>query len=125
MNPHGDYKIELINDVIHVFPIGGFNEEGIQEVRDAILLLAPKNRPWGLFEHPKDLAGLTPEAADELLKTYRYISEMNCKVVALEICSTWQGVLERTLHGNLDIPYYLGNDLEQLQATVEQYVSCI
>ena len=124
MQPHGDYKVELINDVVHVFPLGGFNEEGILKVREQILLVIPTKRPWALFEHPRELAGLTPEAADELLKTYLHISKLNCKVVAVEACSTWQGVIEKTLHGNLDIPYYLSDDLEQLEKLVKKHLSC-
>lgn len=124
MQPHGDYKVELINDVVHVFPLGGFNEEGIQEVREQVLLIAPKDRAWGLFEHPKDLAGLTPEALGELLKSYQYFSDFNCKVVALEVNATWQGVIEKGLKGNLDIPFSLSNDLDQLEVFIKQHLSC-
>ncbi len=122
MKPHGDCKVELINDVVHIFPIGGFNEEGIRDIRDRILSIAPIDKPWGLFEHPKDLAGVTPEAAEELLQTYLTISKFNCKVVALEVCSTWQGVLEKTLDGNLDIPYYFSNELEELNTLIQEHL---
>jgi len=42
MKSHGDYKVQLINNIVHVFPVGGFNGEGIKEVREQVLLLAPK-----------------------------------------------------------------------------------
>ena len=121
MKSHGDYKVELINDIVHIYPVGGFNAEGILDVRGSVLSIAPTDRPWGLFEHPKDLAGLTPEASDELLKSYQEFSEHNCIAVALEICSTWQGVVERKLSDNLDIPFYLSNDLEQLIGSMKQH----
>jgi hypothetical protein len=125
MNPHGDYKVELINDVVHVFPIGGFNEGGIRELREQILLIAPINRAWGLFEHPKDLAGLTPEASNELLKSYQNFCKLNCKVIAVEASSTWQGVIDKMLNGNLDIPFYLSNDLVELEDLIKPHLDCV
>ena len=125
MKPHGNYKVELRHDIVHVFPVGGFNEDGIRDVREQVLLIAPKNRPWGLFEHPKDLAGLTPEASEELLKSYQIFSKLNCIVIALEICSTWQGVIEKVLTNNLDIPVYLNNDLGQLDALMKQHLCSV
>lgn len=121
MGPHGNFKIELINDVVHIFPSGGFNEQGIREIRDQVLLAAPTTKPWGVLEHPKDLAGLTPEAAKELLKSYQTFSKRNCIVVALEVCSTWQAVIESLLNGDLDIPFHLNSDLEQLEARLDKY----
>jgi ligand-binding SRPBCC domain-containing protein len=100
--------------------MGGFNEEGIRDLRAQILRIAPINEVWGLFEHPKDLAGLTPEASKELLKSYQSLSKLNCKVVAIEACSTWQDVIEGLLKNNLDIPFYLGDDLEQLSILLQQ-----
>ncbi|WP_019027758.1 hypothetical protein [Colwellia piezophila] len=124
MKSHGDYKIELLNDVVHIFPSGGFNEEGIREVRDKVLLIAPTIKPWGLFEHPKDLAGLTPEAAEELLKSYQMFSNRNCIVVALEVCSTWQGVIDKVINGNIDIPFYQSSNLWELEGLINQHLSC-
>jgi hypothetical protein len=125
MKSHGDYKIELINDVVHTFPVAGFNEEGIRELREQILLIAPVDRPWALFEHPKDLAGLTPEALEELLKSYQSFSKLNCIVVALEASPTWQYVINKMLSGNLDIPFYLSSNLGQLESLVKQHLSSI
>lgn len=73
MKPHGQYKVTLEGSVVHVFPEGGFNEEGIQEMHEHVLLVAPKNKQWALFEHPKDLAGLTPEALKELIVSYNVL----------------------------------------------------
>jgi len=123
MKPHGDYKIELLDNVVHIYPVEGFNEEGIQELREQILLIAPIDRPWALFEHPRDMAGLTPEALVELLKSYQRFSNLNCKVVALEVSSTWQCIIEKILSDKLDIPFYLSSDLEQLEGLVKKHLN--
>lgn len=122
MKSHGNFVVELINDVVHIFPSGGFNEEGIIEIRDQVLLIAPTDKPWGVFEHPKDLAGLTPEATQELLKSYQIYSQNNCVFVALEVCSTWQGVIEKMINGNLDIPFYQDSNLSQLETLINKHL---
>lgn len=70
MNPHGNYIIEVVDDIVHVFPNGRFNALGIEELHQDIVRNAPIVRPWALFEHPRDLAGLTPETIDALINSY-------------------------------------------------------
>ncbi|MFT6909962.1 MAG: hypothetical protein ACJAS1_006689 [Oleiphilaceae bacterium] len=42
----------------------------------------------------------------------------------ISLCNL-QGVIENMSNCNLDIPFYLGNDLEQLETSMKQYLSCI
>ena len=112
---HGNFKIELKGNVIHVYPVGGFNKEGIDEVHTEVSIVAPNNTAWILFEHPKDLAGLTPEALDALVESYLKFQEQNCSAIALEICSTWEGVVRRALKDKLYIPLFLSDDLTYLE----------
>jgi alkyl hydroperoxide reductase subunit AhpC len=122
MESHGDYEITIIDDVVHVFPTGGFNEQGICDLRERILTIAPKDKSWGLFEHPRDLAGLTPDALEEILKSYQAFIKINCQVIALEANSTWQGVIEKKLKGNLSIPFYLGDNEKELASLINQHL---
>lgn len=114
MGPHGNFKVELINSVVHAFPSGGFNERGVIELRKEILRIAPLDSSWILVEHPKDLAGLTPDALTELIKTYQVVSAHNCKAIALEINTTWHKIIKAHIKDSLDIPLYLSDDLESI-----------
>jgi len=118
MSPHGKYKIELIGNVVHVFPTGGFNEQGIRQMHKEIASIAPKIKPWALLEHPKDIAGLTPEAIEELVSCYKSLSSINCVVAALQISGAWQGVFETRIVDKVNIPVYLDCDLALLEKQI-------
>ena len=38
----------------------------------------------------------------------------------IEASSIWKDVIEKLLKNNLDIPFYLGNDLDQLSILLQQ-----
>ncbi len=115
MNPHGNYIIEVVDDIVHVFPSGGFNALGIEELHQDIVLKAPINRPWALFEHPRDLAGLTPEAIEALINSYQKFATANCVVAALEISSVWKGVFDSFIVDKVDFPIYLDSNITYLE----------
>lgn len=119
MKPHGDYKIELISNVVHVFPCGGFNEYGIRKLHEDIASIVPVNTPWALFEHPYNISGLTPEGIDEIVMCYQNLSKLNCIVVALEISSTWEAVFEKSILGKVGIPVYLSEDSKELEKIIQ------
>ncbi|NMP29992.1 hypothetical protein HII17_00335 [Thalassotalea sp. M1531] len=120
---HGDYELKLEGNIVHCFPKGGFNRTGIIALRSEIIALAPKNQSWVLFEHPLSEAGLTPDGATELYSSYTLFEKMGCKAVALEICSTWQYIIEKLLTDELTIPVYFDNDSHILTAKLNQVLA--
>jgi len=119
MIPHGEYTIEVLGNVVHVFPKGGFNAQGIEKLHEDITSLAPKNQAWVLFEHPNNAAGLTPEAVEQITRSYQRLAKQNCIAVALEISSTWQGVFETSIVNKLDIPVLLNSQPDVLEAKIK------
>ena len=105
MKPHGQYKLYLEGDILHVYPFGGFNVQGIIELHQTIILRAPSGS-WALFEHLIDKAGLTPDAVSEVIRFYRRLQSINCVAAALEMSPVWQGVFEEYIVGKLDIPIF-------------------
>ncbi|RTR39493.1 hypothetical protein EKG38_06705 [Shewanella canadensis] len=124
MKPHGEYKIELMNNIVHVFPSGGFNEQGIIQLHKKIASIAPHDKPWALLEHPKNIAGLTPEAVEELINSYQNLGKLNCVAAGLEVSSTWRRVFETLIVGKVDIPVYLNSDSEKLEQLIKQKLDC-
>lgn len=122
MESHGDYTIQLVGNVVHVFPVGGFNEEGIEEVQEEILKTAPSSENWALLEHPKGLAGLTPEAAEKLISGYQQFSQLNCVAIGLESSPVWQLTIERLARDKLDIPIFSDSDGIKIESLIQQYL---
>ncbi|MFC3153259.1 hypothetical protein ACFOEK_19625 [Litoribrevibacter euphylliae] len=122
MKEHGIYRIEESGDIIHVYPVGGFNEYGIKSLHQEIRSIAPKDRAWVLIEHPKDEAGLTPEAAKELCKNYCLLSKYGCKAVGLEISRIWAFSIQKTLKDQVDIPVYFSESSEEVEKFVVQHL---
>ena len=122
MLEHGDFEIKTIESVVHTYPVGGFNEYGIKRIRQSILNACPYDRKWALYEHPKDVAGLTPEAALEIALSYKEFCENGCVVIALEVCSTWQNVIARKLKQDLAIPLYFDSNGSNLEVLIHQHL---
>ena len=125
MEGHGDYTIQLIGNVVHVFPIGGFNEQGIEELQQAILKAAPKSEKWALLEHPKGMAGLTPEAAEQLISGYLKFSRVNCAAIGLEVSSVWKMTIERVAQDKLMIPLFCDSDGIKVESLIQHYLEDI
>ncbi len=123
MQLHGEFTVELIDNVVHVYPKGGFNAQGIQALQQEIVKIAPKSTPWALFEHPIDEAGLTPEAVESIIQSYLSLERLNCKAIALEICQTWLGVFQKEIVGAVKIPVFLDADKEKLSNLLEQVLN--
>ena len=123
MESHGTYKIELIGNIVHIYPSGGFNEQGVKQLNDKIILIAPRDTTWALLAHPDDSAGLTPEAVNEIVKFFQQLNTVNCVAVAMEVAPTWQGVLEKSFVGNVSIPVFMDSDLAKLLPLIEEKLS--
>tara|TARA_R110000764_G_scaffold19811_4_gene51549 strand:- start:11223 stop:11606 length:384 start_codon:yes stop_codon:yes gene_type:complete len=122
MESHGDYKINLTGNVIHIYPSGSFNQEGVKQLNDKVLLIAPQNSPWALLAHADESAGLTPEAVNEIINFFQQISKENCVVIGIAALPTWQGVLEKSIKENADItiPVYLDANLSKLDSLIKK-----
>ena len=118
MKGHGDFQLKIIENIIHVYPVGDFNEIGIKELQAEIIANIPDNTPWALIEHPQNIAGLTPEAATQLVKGYQTFESLNCKAIGLEIAPSWQEVIISYCHGKLKIPIYFSVNSDELAQRV-------
>ena len=120
MDPHGEYTISVDNNIVHVYPVGGFNAQGIIDLRKSIYSAAPKHQPWILFEHPLNLAGLTPDAIESIILSYQSFSKINCLAIALEVSTTWHSVFRSEIVGHVDIPVLLGDNLADLNVQLNE-----
>lgn len=118
MLEHGSFRLELQGAVLHVYPVGGFNEFGIEALHQEIRRHAPSRESWVLVEHPGDKAGLTLEAIGALCDNYRKLSQIGCKAIGLEISPLWERSIKRIIDGELDIPVYFNGDSEGLMNRV-------
>lgn len=114
MEAHGYFDVERIDSIVHAYPRGGFNAQGIIALRTEVISQAPQT-PWILFEHPKELAGLTPDAVDALKESYLIFSTLKCCAIALEISTTWKNVIDKQITQDLSIPIFMGKDNKALQ----------
>jgi len=120
MKAHGEYRIEVIENIVHVFPTGDFNAQGISALHKEISELAPKGKAWALFEHPYNYAGLTPEAIDELIQSYNNLAKINCVVAALEISTPWQHIFESLVLNKVNIPIFLDSCSDKLALNINE-----
>ncbi len=123
MLEHGEFDLKLTGNVVHTFPVNGFNEFGIQRIRAAILDLAKGLEKWALFEHPKSLAGLTPEASEEISRSYEEFSDRGCVLIALEISPVWGEVIRKSLGNDFPIPVHFDTNAEQLDQLIDNRLS--
>ena len=114
MEPHGYFDVERKNSVVHAYPRGGFNAQGIIALRTEVISQAPTT-PWLLFEHPKEFAGLTPDAVEALKESYLIFSSLRCCAIALEFSTTWKSLIDKEITKDVNIPIFMGKDSEELQ----------
>lgn len=113
---HGNYRLLVEGAMIHNYPSGGFNAEGIKALADEILAAAPKGQAWVLFEHPKLDAGLTPDGIEAIKMMYDILIDHGCMAIALEIGQTFGNVLERDVLSDLKVPSMTGSDEAKLES---------
>ena len=118
MKGHGDFQLKVFENIIHVYPVGDFNEIGIKELQAEVITNIPDNTSWALIEHPQNIAALTPEAANQLVKGYQTFESLNCKAIGLEITQSWQEIIHSYCHNKLTIPIYYSLNSEQLTQRV-------
>ena len=124
MNEHGEYSLKLVKNILHVYPIGGFNGEAIIAFRKDIQKTAPINKDWVLIEHPKNLAALTPEAAKELSMHYSQLEKIGCKAIGIEVNKFWEKVVKVSIaESKVDLPIYFNEIPEEFESLVIKHLS--
>ena len=122
MLEHGEFTIETEGRVVHVYPKGSFNKQGIAKLCEAVLSVRPAGK-WALFEHPRDVAGVTPDAASELAASYKRMSESGCGAVAVEVMKLWHDVIKMACRGVVTIPVYIDDSESPLRTELSHYIS--
>ena len=88
MEPHGTYRIQLLDRVIYVSAKGPFNDDAVKaysrDLTSSIQTLAPD--PWSLCAVFKNESLFTPEAETELTAVTRWRKDkgMHCVAVVLQ-----------------------------------------
>ena len=124
MNPlsHGNFDLFVENNVVHTFPSGGFNPEGIIEIRQEILKHAKTFDWWILFEHPGNKAGLTPEAVKEIVRSFQHFEQAGCKAIAMEVHPTWGWAMHNSVAKNINIPLCFDEDKTLVEQWIKSYI---
>lgn len=122
MKGHGHFTCELIGDVVHTYPVSGFNEYGIQELQEAITLLVKEKESWALFEHPREQAALTPQAMIALKNAYQTFASQGCVVIVLEIGVTYGSLIINKVLNQIPLPSMVSRDVNQLTQFVSQHL---
>ena len=122
MHAHGNFQINLEGNIVHVYPVGDFNEIGINELQGEIIRLAPKNTSWALIEHPKNAAGLTPEAALQLVQGYQQFVKLGCGAIGLDVSQCWQEIIKLYLPKELTIPIFFSAGTNTLTSKVTAHL---
>ena len=112
---HGRYTIKREGNVVHTYPVGGFNDLGIIRIRESILEAASGCHHWILLEHPCNKAGLTPAAVKEIIRSFEMFKASGCIGIAMEVESTWAWAMNKELKEELGIPLYFNDDHSKTQ----------
>ncbi len=113
---HGNYRLLIEGRIIHNYPVGGFNAEGIMHLADDIAAAAPPTGHWVLFEHPKSDAGLTPDGVEAIRMMYEILMERGCLAIGMEVGMVFGAVLQRDVFNGLGIPSMVGEDEVAIEA---------
>jgi hypothetical protein len=119
MFAHGEYTIEVKDQVVHTYPSGAFNQEGLEKIHSSILENRPEHENWGLYEHPDDSSGLTPEAIEELLHFYQSLESEQCQFICMQMSMLASKMFEVMIDQKVTIPVYI-NPSEQTLANLTQ-----
>lgn len=125
MKGHGIFRVELIDHIVHTYPEGGFNEYGIIGIHETIIEPISGESVWVLFEHPKDLAGITPEALEEIIKSYQEYVKLVCIAIALEASPTWAQVFKSSVFDKVGLPTFTGSNESELLRKLEAQLATV
>lgn len=86
MRTKGGFKhtrLFLKDSILFDIPSDAFNASRVQHWRDEVLALTESLDSWFLISIPDKNLGITQEAVDRLVETYRTFSQQSCSGVAI------------------------------------------
>ena len=120
---HGSYTIDIEGYLVITHPRGGFNESRIIDLRLELIEMTHDFPSWVLLGSPLDKAGLTPEAVEEIAKSYQIFFDHGCIAIALEIGFTFGKIFQQPPFSELPMPIYTGKDKGDLIDKLTSHLS--
>ena len=112
----GNFRLLIEGRIIHNYPVGGFNAQGIMHLADDIVSAAPPSGDWVLFEHPKADAALTEDGMQAIRMMYEILTERGCVAIGLELEPELGAQLQKEVLNGLSIPSMVETDEVAIEA---------
>ena len=112
----GNFRLLIEGRIIHNYPVGGFNAQGIMHLADDIVAAAPPSGDWVLFEHPKADAALTEDGMQAIRMMYEILTERGCVAIGLELEPELGAQLQKEVLNGLSIPSMVETDEVAIEA---------
>ena len=112
----GNFRLLIEGRIIHNYPVGGFNAQGIMHLADDIVAAAPPFGDWVLFEHPKADAALTEDGMQAIRMMYEILTERGCVAIGLELEPELGAQLQKEVLNGLSIPSMVETDEVAIEA---------
>ncbi|MDC0602545.1 hypothetical protein OAP14_05890 [Aliiglaciecola sp.] len=110
MNAHGEYEIKKDGFIVHVYPAGAFNYEGIIELKSEVLNIVSTEKKWVLFGHHTNQAFVIPEALDALIDAFNEYALHGCIAIFQEASTVRADTLEKLVKPSVNIPFEINDD---------------
>ncbi|MBT1062120.1 hypothetical protein KJY73_00990 [Bowmanella sp. Y26] len=107
MLEHGTFTLSLKGRVLHTFPTGSFNRQGLVKYRQAVLAAVVGKSNWVLYEHAGNGTALTNDALPELIATYCQAQLAGCIGIACEVGPLFKDLINSAAKGKVHIPLLL------------------
>jgi hypothetical protein len=124
MQPHGNFTLQIKDQVVYARISDGFNEFGIVEYRESVSNLVKNETTWILHNIIADSAGLTPEALEELIITYKDLEKMGCiSIAVMKGANNYFGnLLEMKVFEQINIPTVVSVEEIRLSTFLKFYM---
>lgn len=119
----GEFSLVVEAKVIHTYPLGGFDEQDIAVYRDEIIQAGEGLDKWVLFEHPKKIGSLTPEALELLTQAYNEFAGCGCLAIAVEVSYLFGTILRQNAQPLVKLPMLISDDPAELKEQIDTYLS--
>ncbi|EAR60490.1 hypothetical protein [Neptuniibacter caesariensis] len=119
----GEFSLVVEAKVIHTYPLGGFDEQDIAVYRDEIIQAGEGLGKWVLFEHPKKIGSLTPEALELLTQAYNEFAGRGCVAIAVEVSYLFGTILRQNAEPLVKLPMLISDDPAELKEQIDTYLS--
>lgn len=113
---HGTFHIEIVGNIIHGYPEGAFNPEGVSDYYETILKEAEQFNGWGYFLHTNDNYGMTPEAKAMIPKYIDRLVENSCVAMGLLVTNMVAESIANRLRLEISLPICVSSDCSEIEA---------